>query len=344
MKKKLNLGTAVLASLIVVCAAQVALAQVEWEMGPLAVPPGDPVDWDSAGHRLEEVVYDGSLYHMFLTGGPTTHPFDSSWAVGHWTSVTKDGPWVPDPSNPVLEPGASRTWDGFTIYDIGVLYDGSMFKMWYGAAASFPGDIYVGYATNIDGWGAWDKHPDNPVDGLEPGAPGDWNDLGMGVDTVLFDGTLYRMWTTAFKSGGTYGTWRIGYAESLDGLNWVLHSEPVLGGIELWEGSYVYFADVVLHGSGVQMWYAGNDSGYTSTGYAISPDGIHWGRWYDNPVLVPEAGCNRLNSSAVIIEGDTAHGWFAHCEEIYYGTSPLELTFFDGFETGDTSIWSTAIQ
>ncbi len=341
MKKKPNLGTAVLASLMVVCAAQVAIAQVEWEMGLLAVAPGDPGKWDSSGHRLGEVIYDGSLYHMYLMGGQTTHPFDSPWAIGHWTSDTKDGPWVPD-ANPVLEPGAPGTWDAYTIYDIAVLYDGSEFRMWYGAAASFPGDIYVGYATNIDGWGAWEKHPDNPVDGLEPGAPGEWDDQGMGADTVLFDGALYRMWTTAMSSSGSW-SWRIGYAESLDGLTWVKHPDPVLEGIEPWEDSLVYFADVIPHGSGVQMWYSGNDSGYTSIGYAISPDGLHWGRWQDNPVLIPMSPCVRLNSSAVIIEGKTAHGWFAHCEDIYYYSSPFELVSFDGFETGDTSIWSVVV-
>jgi len=43
---------------------------------------------------------------------------------------------------------------------------------------------------------------------------------------------------------------------------------------------------------------------------------------------------------AVIVEGDTVHGWAAHCDDIVHVTAPLEVVFFDDFESGDTSAWS----
>ena len=86
-----------------------------------------------------------------------------------------------------------------------------------------------------------------------------------------------------------------------------------------------------------------------SIGYAISPDGIHWGRWSHNPMLEPTPPYDTVGSIAVILEGDTVHAWVhQHVDvsdqsDVYDATSPLDVVFFDAFETGDTSIWSTAV-
>jgi len=45
----------------------------------------------------------------------------------------------------------------------------------------------------------------------------------------------------------------------------------------------------------------------------------------------------------VIAEGDTVHGWATNCNDVWYVTSPLDVVFFDAFETGDTAIWSSMV-
>jgi len=327
MKLRSNLGPVVFASVIVLCVGQVAVAQVDWTFDMLCVGPGPPGSWDPGGHAMGDVVFDGTLYHMYLVGGVGSSPLSSSWSVGHWISTDKLS-WFQDPDNPVLEPEPGE-WDGYSIYGIAVMYDGSMFHLWYGSPAYYREPVYVGYATNDDGWGPWTKHADNPVDGLEPGAPGELDDRGVTPSTVFFNGTDYEMWYNASCSVGHYwGTWRLGYATSVDGLSWTKHDTLVLVGSEPWEGAHLWSPEVVPYGSGFAMWYTGHDLVTGRTGYAISQNGIDWGQ---------------LNSNAVILEGDTAHGWVSHCADIYYVTSPLELVFFDDLETGGTSIWSTVV-
>ena len=103
---------AILCLLVVV--APVALAQVEWEMGPLAVPPGD--DWDSAGHHLGEVlvvngtdvdgVDVGVLQHLADIGVDGRHT--QSDGEGH-------GQPHPCPASAQLSPGVSLGFHGVQI-------------------------------------------------------------------------------------------------------------------------------------------------------------------------------------------------------------------------------------
>jgi hypothetical protein len=223
------------AAALVLGAAQVALAQVDWTFEELVVPPGDPGSWDPLRHHVADVVFDGTTYHMYLLAGQAGVPWDSPWHVGHWTSTSITGPWMADPLNPVLSPEPGQ-WDGWTIYHLAVLHEGGVFKMWYGAAAAFPGVTLVGYATSPDG-STWTKDPGNPLPSLPAGAPGEWDDAGINPSTVHFDGSEYRMWYMAVKEGPDYGTWRFGTATSADGFTWTKHPDPVLVGSLPWEGS-----------------------------------------------------------------------------------------------------------
>jgi predicted GH43/DUF377 family glycosyl hydrolase len=215
--------------------------------------------------------------------------------------------------------------------------------MWYGATGSYLGEVHVGYAINADGLGDWTKVA-GPLPGLEPGAPGAWDDLGLAPSTVCFDDGAYRMWYTAVKNEVLpWGTWRIGHASSTDGgIGWSKHPDPVLVGSEPWEGNHVYVPKVVPNNQGFAMWYtAATDE--AAIGYAVSPDGLNWGRWPANPVLAPVSPCLEVYSLKVILEGDVAHGWFGRCGDIVYATSPRDVVHFDGFESGDTSVWNATV-
>ncbi len=112
---------------------------------------------------------------------------------------------------------------------------------------------------------------------------------------------------------------------------------------EPWEGVKLYFPEVVPYGDRFAMWYTGASSASAQIGYAESQDGLDWEKWPDNPVLSPGLpACNRAHSISVVLEGDTAHGWVSHCNDIWYVTAPMVL-FADDFESADTSLWSTVV-
>jgi hypothetical protein len=313
---------------------------VNWNLAVPIVTPGPPGSWDDTRHQAGDIVFDGSTYHLFLVGGQTALSIDGSWAVGHWTSATVEGPWIEDPGNPVMSPTPSA-WDSFTIYNMAVLYEGGVFKMWYGATSSYYGVVSVGYATSPDG-SIWTKHASNPLASLDPGLPGAFNDWGMTPTAIIKEGSTYRLWYTGFEhNGGAIDIWKIGTAISSDGLVWTKEPDPVLEPTEVWEDTKVYYPAVVRVGDGYGMLYSGItwSSGLAYVGYAFSPDGVHWCKWPGNPVLQPLAGCNAFDAFTVIRSGDTFYGWGAHCYEIRFGTAPFEVLHFDGLESGDTTIW-----
>lgn len=343
MNRRTKLGPIVVASAIVLLAGQVAIAQVDWTWGPLEVPPGDPGTWDSGRHLMGDVVFDGAVWHMFLLGGTGISPIDSPWKVGHWTWNDVTLEWDLDPANPVLVPEGGQ-WDGHSIGSVAVLYSGGIFRMWYSAAATYLAPSYVGYATSSDG-SLWTKDPTNPVAGLGPGAPGEWDNHGTAPHTVLAEGSSLHMWFFAFKGGysGSGYSWRIGYASSIDGgATWTKDPDPVLESSEPWEGNKLYYPTVVRYGDRLAMWYTGSSAGTIGIGYAESLDGLTWTKWPDNPVLAPLPGCDYVDSSEVILQADTALGWVTNCDDVYSVKAPMVL-FADGFGSGDTSRWSSAV-
>ena len=110
------------------------------------------------------VIYDGSTYHMWYSGG--NH---SRWQIGYATSA--DGvSWTKYEGNPVLKRGATGDWDDTSVGFCSVLLDTvtSTFRMWYSGSDQYL--VYndswravgqIGYATSPDGI-TWTKH-DNPA-------------------------------------------------------------------------------------------------------------------------------------------------------------------------------------
>ena len=258
-------------------------AQTEWVDDP-AVPvlePGDPGAWDGGNrYPVALIIVDGT-YHMYFNAQPEGSPLLGDYDIGHATST--DGvTWVTDPANPVLTRGADGEWDDSSLWGVGLIHDDSGFRMWYSGG---DGDLLrVGYATSTDG-SVWTKHAGNPV--MDVGPPGSFDDEGVVPSTVIFQGGSYRMWYMSSKNqamGGEYD-WRIGYAESADGLSWNRHPNPVLDPGSGWDNWLVYSPSVFFDDSGYHMWYTGNNGAHVSIGYALSSDGIEWSRYWDNPVV-----------------------------------------------------------
>jgi predicted GH43/DUF377 family glycosyl hydrolase len=109
----------------------------------------------------------------------------------------------------------------------------------------------------------------NPV--LDPGSPGEWDDIGVIMPSVLFVGSTYHMWYTATDVAGDLK--QIGYATSSDGITWTKYnnpatpnppfaeSDPVLnpGSAGSWDDKRVVSPFVLLIDSVYHMWYAGSD-------------------------------------------------------------------------------------
>jgi parallel beta-helix repeat protein len=180
-----------------------------------------------------------------------------------------------------------QPWDSTWVFYPEVLFDGAIYRMWYtGYNENTSG---IGYATSVDRT-TWTKL-NNPV--LSGGPPGSWDESVWDV-SVTYDGTTYHMWYMGWDGNIS----RIGYATSLDGINWTKYddpstvnppfaeSDPVMnpGDPGMWDAAAVLSPCIINTGTTYQMWYAGGDSLNPGTpfpvggkiGYATSFDGITW--------------------------------------------------------------------
>jgi predicted GH43/DUF377 family glycosyl hydrolase len=106
---------------------------------------------------------------------------------------------------------------------------------------------------------------------------------------VIKDSSLYKMWYMGV-SLSTRWHWKIGYAESSDGLTWTKRATPVFAAdpASPWEHYGVARAQVLKVGNTYKMWYDGyRDATGTNNriGHAESFNGIDWTRVSSTPVL-----------------------------------------------------------
>jgi predicted GH43/DUF377 family glycosyl hydrolase len=255
---------------------------------------------------------DSARYEMWFSATPGLRS-DPTWrpySVGF--AVSNDGiNWSMYPS-PVLSPDSGK-WDSFTTDAPQVLRENGQYKMWYSSYKGGTSPGYFGYATSPDGI-HWTKYSGNPIFG--PGTAA-WEAAGPYSCNVVPKQGGYRMWYDGYNLSIT--TWKIGYAESSDGVNWIRDTvnNPVLdvGSPGQWDAVGVGKPSVVGIGDSLYMWYFGSNGG--STGLAVSKDGrTNWTKC-PYPVLVSGASGGNWDAvntcvGTVLRVEDTLHMWYGH--------------------------------
>ena len=111
---------------------------------------GLPGSWDAASVLTPSIIFDGATFHMWYQGGDTMNtgtPFPLHGSTGYATSP--DGvTWTKFSGNPVLDVGPPGAWDDNTMFPSEVIYDGTIYHMWYSGlnVSFFPWSI--GYAVD----------------------------------------------------------------------------------------------------------------------------------------------------------------------------------------------------
>jgi len=188
--------------------------------------------------------------------------------------------WTHVSDQPVLDYGDAGQWEDYGIWPRSVIKDGDTLRMWYAGADADPfsgGGIWnIGYAWSLDGV-SWNRYAGNPV--MSPELS--WEGVHVADPTVIKDGDTLRMWY-----GGDLFPTAIGYAASVDGINWTKHPNSLLQGgpAGAWDSDDVWPATVVKEDGGYKLWYNGvqGTSAIIQTGLATSTDGLQWVK-YDDP-------------------------------------------------------------
>ena len=139
------------------------------------------IDWD--GMYQPYVIQVGSSFKMWYVCSNANIPSgESGEAICYATS--NDGmSWVKG-SSPVLQAREISAWEAGFLYSPTVIYDGSVYGMWYSGCNSTSSSALcqIGYATSKDGI-TWTRDPNNPI--LSLGPSGAWDAGGVENQCVV---------------------------------------------------------------------------------------------------------------------------------------------------------------
>ncbi len=237
--------------------------------------------WDSEFTLAPTVMFDGSAYRMWYVGGKAT-----TVAIGYANS--SDGlTWRKYP-DPVLSAGSAGSWDSSAIGLGSVIWNGTLFLMWYrGGNSTTLANGAVGLAYSRDGI-SWSKYSANPVltvtTAMTPITI-------VGRVCVIRWQTTYYMWASGRSASDQISNHtRIYYATSNNGVNWTIGPSAAISpsaNATAWDSQTVYGPSVIQAGSNFGLWYSGisQDSHIPQIGYANSQDLVTWTKDPGNPIL-----------------------------------------------------------
>ena len=304
-------------------------AQTIWNKyaGNPVLERGQPGEWDSHDVINSSIIWDGTTYYMW-------YGVESAAGIGYATST--DGiSWEKYADNPVLARGGAGEWDT-SIRPTSVLFDGNEYKLYYAGWVESAGHLIrqTGLATSLDGIN-WTKDTlNNPV--FTKGESGRWDNYTAWGSHVIHENSIYKMWYHGCVSNRI---WKIGYAESNDGIAWTKHPDPVMVG-ENTTRPNIGFPFVIYENNQYSMWYwLTNNSNYMNSQfcYATSPDGLEWNKSESNPILT--CGSNTWDGTniwkpCVLKDGNLYKMWYSGLNNIWsigYATSePATIHYVPG--------------
>jgi hypothetical protein len=228
----------------------------------LLLAPGPPGTFDDAGAMPSWLVTHGRERYLYYVGWNVGGPVPFRNAVG--LAISGDGGRTYERAfdGPIMD---RSVHDPCFVSNPCVLHDAGHWRMWYLSGLRWEGDgqkftpyYHIKYAESDDGID-WRRTGRISIELASP------DEHVISRPCVIRDADLYRMW---YSYRGT--TYRIGYAESLDGLNWTRSDQQV--GIDVssegWDQEMIEYAFVFDAGIHRLMLYNGN--GYGRSGFGLA--------------------------------------------------------------------------
>jgi hypothetical protein len=233
------------------------------------VSPGELGLFDDSGTTMGCLLEIKNQKYLYYLGWnlKVTVPWLNAIGLAISTSTSNDG--FPIFQKYSLAPILDRSnEDPFSISYPFILYENGIYRMWYGSNLSWGKSgkdmKYVfKYAESLDGV-HWKRTNQIVLNHIYE------NEYAIARPCILKDKNIYRMWYT-YRGKNNIKTYRIGYAESLDGINWVRKDEEV--GIDVsssgWDSEMICYPYVFEYNGNLYMLYNGNGYGKTGIGLAI---------------------------------------------------------------------------
>lgn len=228
------------------------------DLGPLGA-------FDDCGVNPSCVVETGGKKRMYYIGWQRCHRVPYMLFTGMATWNSELGLFRREQQTPVLDRTSSEPFSRSAPFVMSV---SGGFRAWYWSCVSWsegPEGVHynnvIRTAISKDGV-AWE---DDTTVCLEPTGEAEYS---LGRPWVVREGGLFRMWFSARSFDRRY---RIGYAESSDGLRWTRRDDLV--GISIssdgWDSEMICYPCVVDALGRRYLFYNGNRHGLTGVGVAV---------------------------------------------------------------------------
>ncbi|MEW5850549.1 MAG: hypothetical protein AB2A00_17315 [Myxococcota bacterium] len=225
--------------------------------------PGPPGTFDDAGAMLSWITTHPQGKHLYYIGWNVGVSVPFRNALGLATEARPGDGFRRYSAGPIID---RSTVDPYFVASSCVLREGSTWRMWYLSCTGWDNvggkprhRYHLRYAESADGV-AWKRDGRVCIDFRSS------EEYAISRPSVLKDGTTYKMWYS--YRGEAY---RIGYAESDDGLSWQRLDERA--GIDVspsgWDSEMIEYPHVFDHRGRRYMLYNGNGYGKTGIGLAV---------------------------------------------------------------------------
>jgi len=224
---------------------------------------GELGTFDESGVMASSLVNFGNKKYLYYIGWnrPITVPFRLSIGL----AISDDGgkTFEKFSKGPILD---RNFIDPILVSAPTVILEKDIWRMWYISAlgwkssdGSLIAPYHIRYAESVDGIN-WKREGVVCINFKNS------EEFAIGRPSILKEDNIYKMWYS--YSSGKY---RIGYAESLDGIKWQRKDDEA--GINVsksgWDSEMIEHSFVFKHKNIKYMLYTGNDYGKTGFGYAI---------------------------------------------------------------------------
>ncbi len=239
-----------------------------FDFGPLGA-------FDDSGIMPSSIITVGEKKkYLYYIGWTTRGTVPYQNAVGLAVSEDNGISFKRYSNGPVISVNQMEPYFSGTSY---VMQDEGVFKMWYLSCIRWdmvdnrPEPIYnIKYAESSDGMN-WNQTGRVAIE-LEG------NEGGLVSASVIKENGSYKMWFGKRKKEdyrtNTSNTYRIGYAESENGIDWVRKDD--MAGIELsaegWDSEMISYPNVIVDSGRKMMFYNGNGFGKSGFGFATNFD------------------------------------------------------------------------
>jgi hypothetical protein len=227
--------------------------------------------FDDSGIMPSSIIAVGDKKYLYYIGWTTrkTVPFQN--AVGLAISDDNGQTFRKISEGPIIGINHVEPYFSGTSY---VLADNGIFKMWYLSCIRWeildgqPEPIYnIKYAESPDGIN-WQQTGKVAI-------PLHENEGGLVSASVIKENGIYKMWFGKRKKSdyrdNANNSYRIGYAESQNGVDWERKDESA--GIDIategWDSQMISYPYVFRNDNRLMMAYNGNGFGKSGFGYAI---------------------------------------------------------------------------